>query len=435
MKWFRRLFCGCLLILLLGMGLVCKAEEVQEYEVFLPEGIAGAETAVQGQDYWFMITDNDQSYYGYELSVMVGGNPATAVSKGKGTYMISGVSGPISVEVIRVPKTYSVSVTGDGASLVSYSSPAFYGEDYRFLADPRFVDVTITVGGQEYPYELIIEDEHAILGSYVTGNISIKATKIQRMVEVSFAGSGAMDVTGASQVEEGMYYRFTVRKTKGYAYTISAYMGGTKMELIPDGDSAWMVGPAAEPIEIVVEKTEQAEAAEEPKAPATGRPTGSSAAVTVIPSEQKPQVLPFEEVPLPEADDETVLEEEPVQETVAEMPKIPELPDVDIGQLPEKTVKESSFPWWIAALCGGCAMLLTLVILLATRKNVVFETGTKAEIRTQRIHRGRFVSRPPEPRKYGAVFAGWFADAELTRRWIFEEHKVEDNMTLYAKWV
>jgi len=52
MKWFRRLFCGCLLILLLGMGLVCKAEEVQEYEVLLPEGIAGAETAVQGQDYW-----------------------------------------------------------------------------------------------------------------------------------------------------------------------------------------------------------------------------------------------------------------------------------------------------------------------------------------------------------------------------------------------
>ena len=129
MKWFRRLFCGCLFILLLGMGMVCRAEEPVEYEVFLPEGIAGAETAVQGQDYWFMITDHDQSYYGYELSVTVGGNPVTAVSKGNGTYMISGVSGPVSVEVIRVPKTYSVSVSGDGASMVSYASPAFYGED------------------------------------------------------------------------------------------------------------------------------------------------------------------------------------------------------------------------------------------------------------------------------------------------------------------
>ena len=77
-------------------------------------------------------------------------------------------------------------------------------------------------------------------------------------------------------------------------------MGGTKMELIPDGDSAWMVGPAAEPIEIVVEKTEQAEMAKAPKAPATGRPTGSGGAVvTVIPSNQEPQELPFEEVPLP----------------------------------------------------------------------------------------------------------------------------------------
>ena len=433
MKWFRRLFCGCLLILLLGMGLVCKAEEVQEYEVFLPEGIAGAETAEQGQDYWFMITDGDQSYYGYEISVTMDGNPVAAVSKGNGTYVVSGVSGPVSVEVVRVPKTYSVSVSGDGASMVSYASPAFYGEDYSFIADPDDLEVVISVGGEVYPHELLIDDEYTVLGQHVTGNISIKATKIHRMVEVSFAGSGAMDVTGASQVEEGMYYRFTVRKTKGYAYTISAYMGGTKMELIPDGDSAWMVGPAAEPIEIVVEKTEQAA---EIKPPNTqeAKPTDSGGAtVTVIPSTQEPQDLPFEEVPLPE---EKTVPEEPEQEPVTEKEPAPELPDLTPAPVnPHAEEVKTEFPWWIVAVSSVGVCMLVLTAVLAVRKKVVFITGSKTVIRTQRILPGHFAARPAEPRKYGAVFAGWYTDESLTKRWIFEKDKVRNHMTLYAKWL
>ena len=433
MKWFRRLFCGCLLILLLGMGLVCKAEEVQEYEVFLPEGIAGAETAKQGQDYWFMITDGDQRNYGYEISVTMDGNPVAAVSKGNGTYVVSGVSGPVSVEVVRVPKTYSVSVSGDGASMVSYASPAFYGEDYSFIADPDDLEVVISVGGEVYPYELVIDDEYTVLGQHVTGNISIKATKLHHMVEVSFAGSGAMDVTGASQVEEGMYYRFTVRKTKGYAYTISAYMGGTKMELIPDGDSAWMVGPAAEPIEIVVKKTEQAA---EIKAPNTqeAKPTGSGGAtVTVIPSNQEPQELPFEEVPIPE---EAPTPEEPKQAPMVEKKPAPELPDLTPAPVnPHAEEVKTEFPWWIVAASSVGVCMLALTAVLAIRKKVVFITGSKTVIRAQRILPGHFAARPAEPRKYGAVFAGWYTDESLTKRWIFEKDKVRNHMTLYAKWL
>lgn len=433
MKWLRRLFCGCLLMLLLGMGLVCKAEEVQEYEVFLPEGIAGAETAKQGQDYWFMITDGDQRNYGYEISVTMDGNPVAAVSKGNGTYVVSGVSGPVSVEVVRVPKTYSVSVSGDGASMVSYASPAFYGEDYSFIADPDDLEVVISVGGEVYPYELVIDDEYTVLGQHVTGNISIKATKIHHIVEVSFAGSGAMDVTGASQVEEGMYYRFTVRKTKGYAYTISAYMGGTKMELIPDGDSAWMVGPAAEPIEIVVKKTEQAA---EIKAPNTqeAKPTGSGGAtVTVIPSNQEPQELPFEEVPIPE---EAPTPEEPEQAPMVEKKPAPELPDLTPAPVnPHAEEVKTEFPWWIVAVSSVGVCMLALTAVLAIRKKVVFITGSKTVIRAQRILPGHFAARPAEPRKYGAVFAGWYTDESLTKRWIFEKDKVRNHMTLYAKWL
>ena len=35
----------------------------------------------------------------------------------------------------------------------------------------------------------------------------------------------------------------------------------------------------------------------------------------------------------------------------------------------------------------------------------------------------------------GRTFAGWYYDAEYTERWDFEADKVEDNMTLYAKWI
>jgi uncharacterized repeat protein (TIGR02543 family) len=53
----------------------------------------------------------------------------------------------------------------------------------------------------------------------------------------------------------------------------------------------------------------------------------------------------------------------------------------------------------------------------------------------QKVRKGSCAQRPAEPKREGRIFAGWFYDAECTERWDFEEDKVEDNLTLYAKWI
>lgn len=446
MKLLRKIL--ILAAVLLSVMLLGTAEELTVYPVSLPEGFVGEATAVHGEDYCFRLAEEALAYYDYQFSATMDGRPVTVIPQNDGTYLIRRVSGVLVVEAVGIPQTFSVTVTGDGAAYVTYSTPAIFNTDYSFLADSEKVTVQITVDGQLYDHELVMGEEHTVLGWHVRGNIVIKATKIMPMMEVSFSGSGAEAISGKNQVKGGEYYRFTLKKERGYAYEITALMGGTEMELVSNGVNSWLVGPVSEPLEIVAERTEQTT---EPRpavpggtqsgTPGTsaggqsGSVGGSTAAapvVTIRPVEQEPQVLPFEEVPLPEEQPEP--EPLPVPEPEPESIPMPELPDVTIGQLP-RTEETVPFPWWTVAACGGSAMALLVVGLLVTRKNVVFVTGSRTVIRPRKVRRGRLVSRPPEPRKYGAVFAGWFVDEARTKRWIFEEYKVRDHMTLYAKWV
>ena len=90
--------------------------------------------------------------------------------------------------------------------------------------------------------------------------------------------------------------------------------------------------------------------------------------------------------------------------------------------------------WWllILALLG---LLILLLFLLLNQKTVKFETNCKMKIQDQKVKKGGYVQRPEEPERNGRTFAGWYYDAEYTERWDFENDKVEDHMTLYAKWI
>ena len=57
------------------------------------------------------------------------------------------------------------------------------------------------------------------------------------------------------------------------------------------------------------------------------------------------------------------------------------------------------------------------------------------KIKDQKVKKGGYAERPAEPTRNGRTFAGWYYDTEYTERWDFEADKVEDNMTLYAKWI
>ena len=90
--------------------------------------------------------------------------------------------------------------------------------------------------------------------------------------------------------------------------------------------------------------------------------------------------------------------------------------------------------WWLLVLIL-LGLLLFLLLFLLNNKTVKFETNCKMKIQDQKVRKGGYVQRPAEPTRNGRIFAGWYYDAEYTERWDFENDKVEDNMTLYAKWI
>ena len=91
--------------------------------------------------------------------------------------------------------------------------------------------------------------------------------------------------------------------------------------------------------------------------------------------------------------------------------------------------------WWLLLILFLLGLLIFLLIFMLNKKTVKFETNCKMKIQDQKVKKGGYVERPAEPTRTGRTFAGWYYDAEYTERWDFENDKVEDNMTLYAKWI
>ena len=64
---------------------------------------------------------------------------------------------------------------------------------------------------------------------------------------------------------------------------------------------------------------------------------------------------------------------------------------------------------------------------------VSFETNGGNVIAKATVKRNEKVSKPIDPTKDGVVFAGWYADKELTQEYDFDK-AVMSNITIYAKW-
>ena len=96
--------------------------------------------------------------------------------------------------------------------------------------------------------------------------------------------------------------------------------------------------------------------------------------------------------------------------------------------------KSGGLWWWLLGL-GLMLLLLLLLLLLLGKKTVRFETGSDNKPEDQKVKKGGHVNRPEQPVRQGRAFAGWYRDEACTQRWDFENDTVEDNMTLYAKWL
>ena len=102
----------------------------------------------------------------------------------------------------------------------------------------------------------------------------------------------------------------------------------------------------------------------------------------------------------------------------------------------EEKEEKSGFGGLLLVLLLGLAAIAALVaFLLLGKKTVKFETRCRKKIKDQKVKKGTLIERPEQPKRPGRTFAGWYLDEECIERWDFETDTVEENMTLYAKWI
>lgn len=76
-----------------------------------------------------------------------------------------------------------------------------------------------------------------------------------------------------------------------------------------------------------------------------------------------------------------------------------------------------------------------ITVILSNDCIVSFETNGGSEIADQMVQFGEKITGPEDPKKEGYKLEGWYKDIHLTEKWDFDEDTVEENMTLYAKWI
>lgn len=428
MKWFQKAVCAALAVLLLSAGTLCEAYMQQEYNVYLPNGLVGlSPTAVAGESYVFALMEEEQDQKEYTITATMGGAPVEVIDRGYGLYMIETVTGDIRVSMTRRFKSYSVTVVGSGAELVSCGGTATAGEIFRFYADPTKVEISVTIGGVPCRPGSGEGGKYTLLAPEVKGDIIITAKKIGQMFGVTFTGSGAADAAGNARAKEGETYRFTVNKAAGYTYKVTAAMGSASVAVTEEGTNGYVIGSVSGPLVITVEKVKQAA----PKPEGTKPPAGSTVTDPKPAPQQPSGEIPAEPAPPAQTPEEPVLPETPAPDKPAPPPKFP---DVNIGTVEEEEETEP-FPWWTVIAGASAVLVVCGLLVLAGRKRVVFVTGCDAAVKTQRVFKGKLAARPAEPHKDGATFAGWFVDEADAKRWIFEENKVDNHVVLYAKWI
>ena len=241
---------------------------------------------------------------------------------------------------------------------------------------------------------------------------------------------------GSSAVLDGQDYTFQV-EDNSFDYTIMAYMDGEDVQAVDNGDGSFTIRNVTGTLLIGARKTPKI-----PTEPAPApTPVKPQPAPVPTPTPQPVQPQPVPEMPVEEPE---VIPEEPVEEVLPEAPKPikpesekekPVKPAAPAEPAPEVVEEKEPFPWWIPVLAVLGLGMIAAIILLLSRRTVVFAVDGGTAISAQKILKGHTAARPREPEKTGAVFAGWFTDEARTKRWDFENAKVENHMVLYAKWL
>lgn len=80
-------------------------------------------------------------------------------------------------------------------------------------------------------------------------------------------------------------------------------------------------------------------------------------------------------------------------------------------------------------------LALLLILFLLPRKKVTFNTMGGSELEPKRVLKNTKLNIPKSVQKHGMAFAGWYKDEACMTPWDFDQDKVTDDITLYAKWL
>lgn len=220
---------------------------VEIVNVTVPDSVTGADTTEKGKDYSFTLTDPDANY-NYTVEAEVNGEKVTVNgpdAEGKYTIPGSAVTGDITITVSKTPKTYEVTVSGEGAGDITLPDrKPTYGTDYVFTLNEEAdydYDVTVTVGDKLVNATVGENGKYTIPGAEITGPVAISVTKtVAAPIDINFVGTGAGQVAGGANqsAEIGKDFTFTVTEDREYYdYTVTAKDGDTVINLADPVDN------------------------------------------------------------------------------------------------------------------------------------------------------------------------------------------------------
>ena len=86
-------------------------------------------------------------------------------------------------------------------------------------------------------------------------------------------------------------------------------------------------------------------------------------------------------------------------------------------------------------IVGIIAMVLVLLLGMQNRGYTVsFDSLGGTPVEAQKHMYAELVDGPEPPTREGYRFAGWFQDRDCLYEWDLSNHRVQQSITLYAKW-
>lgn len=230
------------------------------HAVTLQDIFTGPTTVIDGEDYTFQKADGANYNYS-NVSATMNGEPATVIDNGNGSYTIENVTGALVITGTRTEKTYEVTFSGSAASdITDGATTATYNQNYTFTMPSAsgwaYKLEEIKIGGTAYTGYTVKDAVYTIPGSAINGNIEIMVSKNQTIASVTVDGTGAGAATGyESSATIGQDYTLTLTPEAGYAYTVSATVNGTPVEVTDNGDNTYTIKAVAGNVVFTVERT------------------------------------------------------------------------------------------------------------------------------------------------------------------------------------